>query len=381
MKTILNIILFPLLTMSSVSHAQNLPNQDYSGDIALPTTLTSDWGGQRNAMAKKGVYDFDIMEPENPGAYSSEALILAQAGSDLPDLGSSAEPAGTPEYTQAQINEMMNNPLGNLWMLFVQNDTTWYEGDVLDFLGEDSKVFNTTILQPVMPFQLTEDWKWIFRPVIPLHTWDAPSVSQGTPTQYPGGTLPVSVDFDTQFELGDIVLWNAFATNEMVKPPNIFGFGVTTMLDTATDDVFGTGKWSAGPMGLAFHIGQPGGWILGTVVQHWWDFAGDDDRNDVNLTNIQYVAYYRLNAKTNIGFGGPNITANWEADSDNRWTIPVGLAMNTTTKIGPLPVKIGIEAYKYVVQPDNFGAEWGIRLIFSPVIPSPAFSKRAIFGN
>ncbi len=209
------------------------------------------------------------------------------------------------QYTSAQINEMINNPLGELWMLFLQNDTTWYDGDALDFLGEDKKIFNTTIFQPVMPFQLTQNWKWIFRPVIPLHYWEAPSISQGTPTHYPGGDLPVDVDFDGKFNLGDIVLWNAFATNEMAKPPNIFGFGTTTMLNTATDEVFGTGKWSAGPMALAFHIGPPGGWILGTVVQHWWDFAGGGNRSDVNLTNIQYVAFYRLTDSTNIGFGSP----------------------------------------------------------------------------
>ena len=285
------------------------------------------------------------------------------------------------QYTSAQINEMINNPLGELWMLFLQNDTTWYDGDALDFLGEDKKIFNTTIFQPVMPFQLTQNWKWIFRPVIPLHYWEAPSISQGTPTHYPGGDLPVDVDFDGKFNLGDIVLWNAFATNEMAKPPNIFGFGTTTMLNTATDEVFGTGKWSAGPMALAFHIGPPGGWILGTVVQHWWDFAGGGNRSDVNLTNIQYVAFYRLTDSTNIGFGSPNITADWDADSENRWKIPVGIGFNTTSKIGKLPVKWGLELHYYVEKPDNFGPEWNLRLVFSPVIPKPAFSKRPLLGD
>ena len=312
--------------------------------------------------------------------FQPDSRLLAQADSGAAGTGSSGSQAKEGQYTPAQINEMMNNPLGELWMLYSQNDTTWYEGDALDFLGEDKKVFNTTTIMPVMPFQLTENWKYIFRPVIPLHYWDAPSASKGN-TQYPGGDLPVSIDFDKDFELGDIVLWNAFATNEMAKPPNIFGVGVTAMLDTATDDVFGTGKWSAGPMGLAFHVGPPGGWILGTVVQHWWSFAGDDERQDVNMTNIQYVAFYRLTAETNIGFGSPNITANWEADSGNKWTVPVGLGWNTTTKIGPLPVKIGVEAYKYIEKPDNFGPDYGLRLIFSPVVPSPKFSKRPIFGG
>lgn len=120
---------------------------------------------------------------------------------------------------------------------------------------------------------------------------------------------------------------------------------------------------------------------LSILVQHWWDFAGGEKGDDVSLTNIQYIGYYRYNEVTNIGFGGPNITLDWTADSGNKWTVPIGVAVNTTTKIGPLPVKIGVEVYRYVVQPDNFGAQWGLRLVFSPVVPSPAFSKNAFFGD
>jgi len=320
--------------------------------------------------------DFDLNN--HLPLFGSNSLQLAQADSGDEDKGASGDSPKEGEYTQAQITEMMNNPLGELWMLFTQNDTTWYDGDALDFLGEDKKVFNTTTIMPVMAMQLTEDWKYIFRPVVPIHYWDAPSISQGS-AQYPGGDLPVTVDFERETELGDIVLWNAFATNDMAKPPNIYGVGVTLMLDTATEDVFGTGKNSAGPMALAFHIGEPGEWIVGTVVQHWWDFSGDDQRQDVNMTNIQYVAFYRLTAETNIGFGSPNIVINHEADSGQQVTLPVGLGWNTTTKIGPLPVKIGVELYKYIESPDNFGADYGMRLIFSPVVPSPAFSKIPIF--
>lgn len=317
-------------------------------------------------------------------ATGSGSSVQPQAA--LPELGSAesaksdsqAAPEGQP--SQAQINEMINNPLGELWILFGQNDTTWYDGDALDFLGEDDKVFNTTTIQPVMPFQLTENWKYIFRPVFTINNWDVPSVSKGTPTFYPGGELPVSVDFERKWALGDTVLWNAFATNEMATPPNIFGFGATVMVPTATDDAFGTGKWSVGPMALAVHVGPPGGWIAGIVAQQWWDVAGDSDRDRVSLTNIQYLLYYRLTEATNIGFG-PNITADWTADSDQRWTIPVGLGFNTTTKIGKLPVKIGLEFYHYVKKPDNFGPQWNIRLIFSPVVPKPAFSKRPLFGG
>ena len=282
------------------------------------------------------------------------------------------------EYTAAEINEMINNPLGELWILFMQNDVTWYDGDALDFLGEDDKIFNTTTIMPVLPFQLTENWKYILRPVFTINSWDVPSVSEGTPTFYPGGELPVSVDWDRKWALGDTVFWNAFATNEMAKPPNIYGFGVTLMVPTATDDAFGTNKWSAGPMALAVHVGPPGGFIAGIVAQHWWDYAGPSNEDRVSLSNIQYLCYYRLTDDINIGFG-PNITADWTADSDQRWTIPVGLGFNKTVKIGPLPVKMGVEVYHYLESPDNFGPDWGLRFIFAPVVPKPGFSKKPIF--
>lgn len=227
---------------------------------------------------------------------------------------------------------------------------------------------------PVMAFQLTEDIKYIMRPVIPIHNWELPSDISRDPTiELPD--VGFIVDTETETELGDIILWNAFASNDMAKPPNIWGVGVTVMLDTAAEG-FGTNANSVGPMALALHVGEPGEFIYGGVLQHWWDVEGD---GEVNMTNIQYIGYYRVDAETNVGIGSPNISVNWDAESGQKWTVPVGVAWNTTVKIGPAPVKIGVELYKYIESPDNFGAEWGLRFIFSPVVPSPGFSKEAWF--
>jgi len=283
-------------------------------------------------------------------------------------------------YTDEEIAEMINNPLGNLWLLFNQNDTVWWDGDALDKLGEDRKVFNTFLINPVMPMQLTEKWKYIFRPIIPINSFDLPSgLSVSNPDQPPTGDLSrIRLDFDRETGLGDIILWNAFATNESAKPPNIFGAGFTVMMDTATEDELGTGKWSAGPMALAMHMTDD--WIIGGIFQHFWSFAGSDSRNDVSLTDFQYIIRYRINPETNIGIA-PNIRYNWEADSDDALTLPVGIGADTLIKIGPLPVKIGAEVYYYVEKPDAFGPEWQLRLLFVPVIPSPAWAKKPIFGN
>ena len=87
------------------------------------------------------------------------------------------------------------------------------------------------------------------------------------------------------------------------------------MLPTGTYRTLTTGKFSMGPIALAFHTGRK--WIVGTVVQHWCSVAGDSTRGSVNLTDILYVVQYRLTPTTSIGFS-PNIRINWTADSRNR---------------------------------------------------------------
>ena len=49
-------ITFALLFIVSLSHAQILPNPDYSGDINSRSTLTGDWNGQRGEWAKNGYH-------------------------------------------------------------------------------------------------------------------------------------------------------------------------------------------------------------------------------------------------------------------------------------------------------------------------------------
>ena len=92
-------------------------------------------------------------------------------------------------------------------------------------------------------------------------------------------------------------------------------------LPTATNKNLGTEKWSAGPMGLGVYIGEK--WIVGGVGQHWWSYAGDNDRQSVNLTDFQYIIRYRLGPQTTIGMA-PNIQMNWDADSGEKLRLPVG---------------------------------------------------------
>jgi hypothetical protein len=335
------------------------------------------WGGGLETNNLRMGFSFENADDERFGAVNRKPFYLAQnTQSGTEQTGASSE-----ADELAKIAEALANPLSYLWLMFIQNDTTWYKGDILDRLNEDTKVMNTTLIQPVMPFQLTEKWKVIFRPIITVNSFDTID-NLNVSTEDPGELL--GVDFDRKTGLGDTVLWTALSNQ--YTPPFVWGFGPTIMMPTASDDWLGTGKWSAGPMALCAHISEK--WILGGVFQHWWSFAGDDsidvnvngvdvpvERPDVNLTDFQYIIRYRLTPSTNIGCA-PNIRYNWETDQLN---LPVGIGFDTMVKMGRLPIKVGVELHYYAEKSDDFGPDWLLRFYFVPILPSPEWSKKPIF--
>jgi hypothetical protein len=151
----------------------------------------------------------------------------------------------------------------------------------------------------------------------------------------------------------------------------LWGLGPNLGFPTATEDILGTGKWLAGPAGLGVYMGPK--WKIGALVQQYWDYAGDRDRDDVNLMNLQYFIFYSLDDVTAIG-ASPNIIANWEQDRDNAWTVPIGIGLVRTFQFGKLPVRFGAEAHYSIVQPDDtVGQEWNFRFYVIPALPSALF--------
>ena len=280
----------------------------------------------------------------------------------------------TGELTLEEIAELIANPFSYLWFGVIQNDTYWYSGDALDFLNEGDKIVNSTLIQPVMSLGLSEKWRVIFRPVLPIVSVDTVTGFNFI-TDEPEGPR-IEADFKRKTGLGDIALWTAFSPQ--YTPPLVYGFGPTIMMDTASDKWLGTGQWSAGPMGTIAYITDK--WIVAGVAQHWWSFAGESDRNSVNLTDVQPIVRYRLSKTTNIGIA-PNIRYNWGAPSGDELTVPLGGGISTVFMLGKLPVGVGAEFYYYVKRPDILGPEYQVRLFITPVLPAPEWARKPILGR
>jgi hypothetical protein len=81
-----------------------------------------------------------------------------------------------------------------------------------------------------------------------------------------------------------------------------------------------------------------------------WDFAGDSDEKSVNTMVFQYFVNYNIKNGWYLT-STPVITANWEEDSDERWTVPVGLGVGRLVKFGKQPVDFKLQPFWYVEKP------------------------------
>ena len=112
---------------------------------------------------------------------------------------------------------------------------------------------------------------------------------------------------------------------------------------------------------------MPGNWVVGGLVQQSWSFAGPSDEGDVNKTSLQYFLNY------NFGDGwyltsSPTFTANWEADSGQRWTAPLGGGLGKLHKFGNQPVDFKFQSFYNVEAPDG-AADWSVQFTVKFLFP------------
>ncbi len=198
-------------------------------------------------------------------------------------------------------------------------------------------------IQPVWPFDLNDDWNLITRTIVPVISQPA-----STPAQ------------DREFGLGDTVFTAFLSPKDSGEW--IWGVGPALLLPTSTDDRLGAGEWGAGPSAVVLTIRGP--WVVGSLFSNVWSFTGDEQ---VNLFTWQYFVNYNLDDGWYLT-SAPVITANWEANSDDTWTVPFGGGFGKIFRIGTQPINAQASAYYNVEKPD-FGADWQLRLQVQLLFP------------
>ena len=196
------------------------------------------------------------------------------------------------------------NPIADLISLPFQNNMNF------DY-GPDGDIQNVLNIQPVWPFNLGEDWNLITRTILPV-------VSQ-----------PHLDDGGSTFGLGDTTFTAWFSPAD--SGGFVWGVGPVLLLPTATDDRPGTDQWGGGASVVALVMSGP--WVAGGLVNNVWGFGGrDEDRSDLNQFLVQPFVNYNLEGGWYL-VTAPIITANWEASSDDRWTVPLGGGVGRVLRI------------------------------------------------
>jgi hypothetical protein len=208
-------------------------------------------------------------------------------------------------------------------------------------------------IQPVLP-QTIGEWNLIHRIILPLI--DTPGGVTGLPA------IPTPVQGDGATGLGDINYSIYLSPADPQKV--IWGIGPSLMMDTASDDQLGSGKWSTGP--TAVILVQPKPWTLGLLGRQLWSFAGDSDRNSVSQMLLQPFINYNLEGGWYL-ISDMIITANWQADSGNQWTVPLGGGFGKMFAIGSQKMNTKLEAYYNVEKPDgapDWAFSWTLQFLF-----------------
>lgn len=242
--------------------------------------------------------------------HSSEVRSAAENGSD------------------AAARNAAENPVAAAISLPLQNNT--YFG-----VGPYRRAENALLVEPVAPFRISENWMVITRTIVPIIV--SPRASATTGVDYGLGNI------QPQFYLSPV------HTGKFV-----WGVGPQLWLPTATDHRLGINKWGGGPATVGLF--RSGHWLAGALVGN--QFAGVNHVHENQMT-INAFAFYNLKRGWYV-VSTPIMTADWTAERNKRWTVPVGGGAGKLFKIGSQPLNARAE-YFNDVRTTTGGSDWQLQ--------------------
>lgn len=245
-----------------------------------------------------------------------------------------------------ELARKAQDPLGDVRAIMTDNTIAFGTAD-------DETSYNFQI-QPVYSIPTDRGFNFIARAIIPIV--GAPSEA-GLPRLGPDQTP----DKGTKWGLSDTILqlfWTP-KTDAAIK----FGIGPQVSIPTHTTDRVAGPQWGAGLAGVFF--GFAGELAYGAILGHHWG------EHDFSVTTIQPVLYYNIAALPGSYVGYNNsITYNWNANSGDRWQVPLGLTVGRTLPVGKRgdALDLNLGGYGLAERPKG-GADWQLKFGISWFFP------------
>lgn len=255
---------------------------------------------------------------------------------------------------KAGIAEEAMNPLSTVISVPFENNTLFN-------VGPDKSTINILNVKPIFPVSLG-NWNLINRITLPIaYSEGQDEIVDGEFTSGMGN--PGSFGLGSVYGIADTTYQGFMTPAKSGKVA--WGLGGSLVIPTHTEERFGSNKWSAGPAVVVFSA--QGNWIWGAIAQNIWSFAGDSDAGDVNVFSSQFTVNYKLKNRWYIT-SAPLITANWEVEKENRWTVPVGGGIGRILKLNGKAIAIDVGAY-YNVETPRFANNWYSQILVNFLFP------------
>ena len=208
----------------------------------------------------------------------------------------------------------------------------------------DDGTRTTLNVQPVVPFELNDEWNLISRTILPII--DQRDI-------FPGA--------GSQSGFGDIVQ-TLFFSPRPGPDGLIWGAGPVFLLPMASDELLGTEKWGVGPSAVV--LKQSGHWTYGGLANHIESFAGDSDRADISSTFLNPFVSRTFEGGWTMG---TQLEHTFDHENDQEtgvWSVFV----SKVTRIGGQSVSFGL-APKYWYKdsagsPEDLAIRGNITLLF-----------------
>jgi len=246
--------------------------------------------------------------------------------------------------SQSELAKQSQSPISKLTILSFQYD-------MLFEVGLEEESFYSLTTGVIFPVNLGKK-------VYLVNRWFLPLVFQEA--NFPGDTNSVGLsDLNLQALLTPSepkwFIWGEFK----------WGLGTSVFLPTNTNDQLGSDKISIGPL-LGF-VRRPRALVYGFLVQNVWSIVGDNNEPDVNKMILQYFFNYNFSngwylTTTNL------VTANWEENNDNRWTVPIGGGIGKIVRTKHRHLDLRAQSY-WLAEKPQFGPDWGIQFTVKLLFP------------
>jgi hypothetical protein len=238
------------------------------------------------------------------------------------------------------LAKLVQNPIAKVISVPLQNNLTFGVGPNHD----PQDVLN---IQPVLPFQIGEDWNVITRTIIPVAY---------QPALTPAGSAVGGV--------GDISL-ALYISPARTSGALIWGIGPAFIFPSAGHELLGQGKFSAGVSAVALTIRGP--WLMGALVTEVTSVSGEAYRRQVKQMLLQPFINYNFPRGWYL-VSSPIVTADWKAPGSQQWTVPVGAGAGRAFRVGKQALNAQAQAFDDVTHPRGSG-NWTLRVQFQLLFP------------